>query len=335
MRPAFLITIDTEGDNLWSCPATITTENARYLPRFQSLCERYGFKPTWLTNWEMSQCPVYRDFAKDCLKRDTAEIGMHLHAWNNPPIIPLTDNDFRWHPYLLQFDRMQMREKISIITQELENVFGVKMRSHRAGRWAFNQTYAQLLVEFGYSVDCSVTPHVRWQHEHPQHIDVVDYQHFPSHAYYLDLNDISREQDGNEHKKNTLLEIPVTIRHRPRGGIMKLIESSIGQLHSLPNRILNRIAPTTIWLRPDGRNDRKLVELVREVVASGSNYVEFMLHSSEFMPGCSPRFPTATHIEALYDNLEELFSESSRICRGMTLSEFSEQYSLIRQTFAA
>ncbi|NOM63837.1 deacetylase, partial [Klebsiella pneumoniae] len=40
-NPAFLITIDTEGDNRWQKHDSITTENARYLPRFQQLCEKY------------------------------------------------------------------------------------------------------------------------------------------------------------------------------------------------------------------------------------------------------------------------------------------------------
>ncbi len=35
--PRFLITIDTEGDNLWSLPREITTSNAKFLPRFQNL----------------------------------------------------------------------------------------------------------------------------------------------------------------------------------------------------------------------------------------------------------------------------------------------------------
>lgn len=79
-KPAFLITIDTEGDNLWQKHDSITTENARYLPRFQQLCEKYGFKPVWLTNYEMAIDPVYIEFAKDAIARGTAEIGMHLHA---------------------------------------------------------------------------------------------------------------------------------------------------------------------------------------------------------------------------------------------------------------
>lgn len=60
-NPAFLITIDTEGDNLWQKHDSITTENARYLPRFQQLCEKYGFKPVYLTNYEMAIDPfLYR-----------------------------------------------------------------------------------------------------------------------------------------------------------------------------------------------------------------------------------------------------------------------------------
>ena len=46
MKKVFLITIDTEGDNLWNVSdihQDITTENAKYLFRFQELCEKYGF----------------------------------------------------------------------------------------------------------------------------------------------------------------------------------------------------------------------------------------------------------------------------------------------------
>lgn len=333
MRPAFLITIDTEGDNLWACPREITTENAKYLPRFQQLCERYGFKPTWLTNWEMVTCPVYRDFAKDCLQRGTAEIGMHLHAWNNPPIVPLTTDDYRLHPYLIQFSEDVMRDKIAVMTHQLEDAFGVKMLSHRAGRWAFNETYARLLVEFGYQVDCSVSPHIRWQHEDPQHPDVVDYRRFPEQAYWLDPQDISRPTPAGC-SQPTLLELPVTIRERPRTGLLKAAEL-FSNLHSFPRKVLNHLAPTTFWLRPDGRNDRQLIHTVRDALQAGHDYVEFMLHSSEFMPGCSPRFPTRNHIERLYDSMEALFSEASKLCDGLTLAEYAERFAHSGSTKAA
>ena len=48
-KPYFLITIDTEGDGT-------NPENARFLPRFQKLCEQFLFKPTYLTNFIIVLC---------------------------------------------------------------------------------------------------------------------------------------------------------------------------------------------------------------------------------------------------------------------------------------
>jgi hypothetical protein len=138
VTPAFLITIDTEGDNLWSRPACVTTDNSRFLPRFQSLCERYGLKPTYLVNHEMANCPVFREFGRDVLGRAAGEIGMHLHAWDSPPLTSLTDNDANFHPYLIEYPVSAIHDKVISITRLLEDVFQVPIRGHRAGRWGFD-----------------------------------------------------------------------------------------------------------------------------------------------------------------------------------------------------
>ena len=129
-KPFFLITIDTEGDDLWSRSREITTENARDMPRFQSLCEIYGLRPVYLVSYEMISDPAFKEFAKDILKRNKAEIGMHLHAWNTPPIIPLTADDFKFHPYMIEYPEEIMRKKVDTITSALENTFGVRPVSH-------------------------------------------------------------------------------------------------------------------------------------------------------------------------------------------------------------
>src|SRR5438552_1378607 len=162
-QPCFLITLDTEGDNLWARPREITTRNAAFLWRFQGLCERYELKPTYLTNYEMAQSPNFQEFARDVLRRRTGEIGMHLHAWNSPPLQPLTDDDYRYQPYLIEYPESVIREKVDFLTKLLEDTFGVKMSSHRAGRRGMNEAYARILVEQGYRVDCSVSPHVSWR----------------------------------------------------------------------------------------------------------------------------------------------------------------------------
>ena len=52
--PYFIITVDTEGDNLWKWKKgdPISTQNAVLIPRFQELCEKYNFKPVYLMNYE-------------------------------------------------------------------------------------------------------------------------------------------------------------------------------------------------------------------------------------------------------------------------------------------
>lgn len=68
----FVITVDTEGDDLWAKPREITTRNAQYLPRFQSLCERFRFKPVYLTNYEMAMSDIFVEFARDVVVRGAA-----------------------------------------------------------------------------------------------------------------------------------------------------------------------------------------------------------------------------------------------------------------------
>src|SRR5437870_7547936 len=152
----FIITIDTEGDNLWAKPREITTRNAEYLPRFQSLCQRFAFKPVYLTNYEMAMSEAFVEFGRDVLARGAGEIGMHLHAWNSPPLVPLTSDDFRYQPYLIEYPDPVMKEKIKVVTRLLEERFDQAIGSHRAGRLGFDGRNAAMLLDEGYRVDWSV-----------------------------------------------------------------------------------------------------------------------------------------------------------------------------------
>ena len=52
------------------------------------------------------------------------------------------------------------------------------------------------------------------------------------------------------------------------------------------------------------------------------DYIMFMLHSSEMMPGGSPTFHRNEDIEKLYFDLENLFEFISDKFKGATLSEY-------------
>jgi hypothetical protein len=319
-RPFFLITIDTEGDNLWATPREITTRNAVFLLRFQGLCEKYQLRPTYLTNYEMAKSPVFQEFARDMLTRRTGEIGMHLHAWHSPPHRPLTDDDYRHQPYLIEYPEPVMREKIVFLTKLLEDTFGVKMVSHRAGRRGMDEVYARILVEQDYRIDCSVSPHVSWRRMKgdPTREGGTDYSSFPEEAYRVDLGDISRPG------ASLLLEVPTTVMRgssRTLGRIGELIPQG-----TLPARVWNRLFPPRLWLKPDGRNLSQMLWILERGLRERRRYVEFALHSSELMPGGSPRFPTTESIENLYRHLECLFSRTAANFVGATLREFEQSF---------
>jgi hypothetical protein len=67
------------------------------------------------------------EFGRDLLAWGAGEVGMHLHAWNSPPVVPLTEDDYRHHPYLVEYPEGLVREKVKVMTATLEDGFGVKM----------------------------------------------------------------------------------------------------------------------------------------------------------------------------------------------------------------
>lgn len=313
----FIVTVDTEGDDLWARPRTISTDNAHYLPRFQALCERHGMRPVYLTNYEMAMCEAFVEFGRDVLARGVAEIGMHLHAWNSPPLVPLTDDDFHHQPYLILYPDAVMREKIKVMTRLLEQRFDTRVVSHRAGRWAFDGRYAAMLLDEGYRVDCSVTPGVDWG-ANTTPAGGSNYTNFPSAPYCI------AAQGRSTPAAQGLLEVPMTVR---RAGLAR----NAGWAYHTPllRKIANRLSPRLRWLCPvpllEAVNLDAMQQVARAGFAEQPAHLEFMLHSSELMPGGSPSFRTRSDIDRLYDHLDRLFAEAAARCTAATLREFADR----------
>jgi len=305
----FIITIDTEGDNLWEWKTgeEITTRNVAYLNRFQDLCEEYGFKPVWLTNYEMICDPAYVDFISKVEERKTGELGMHLHAWNTPPEYVLKREE-KGAPYLIEYPDSVMEEKIDFLTETIKKNTGIRPVSHRAGRWATNDTYFQLLKKYGYQVDCSVTPHQDWT----GHVGATfqsagsNYMESEESAYWLDEN-------------KTLLEVPLTIRR-----VNKYFKQEQFSAHKLAGSVKRMLVGENIWLRPGHSGERQMHYLIDYIAEAKDDYLMFMLHSSEFMPGGSPNFKTEESIEILYNILQRLFEHISENFQGITLRDYYE-----------
>lgn len=328
-KPVFLITIDTEGDNLWARKPDVTTQNARYLPRFQQLCEAYGVKATYFTDYEMAVDPAYVAFASEAIARGYAEVGMHLHAWYSPPFDQtLTTDDNGHHPYLIEFPDDKMRAKISAMTEILTDAFAIAPTSHRAGRWAFDGRYAAMLAEHGYIADSSVTPFTTWScfRGDPARSGGSDYRFAPTEPYFMDPVDVTQPGNG------PLLQIPMTVMPRfkttQRICPHSLLANRWGQ------RAANQILPN-IWLRPSSRRPGDMMAAARRCLEEGRSHAMFMTHSSELMPGGSPYFPTETSLEENYRRIEELFRFVADNFEPMTVTQYARHIIAQNQSVAA
>lgn len=302
----FIITIDTEGDDLWNYKKgqVVETVNSLYIPRFQELCEKYDFKPVWLTNYEMAQDSRYVDYIKPKLLTNKCEVGIHIHAWNNPPLFEI-DKKYNGNPYLIEYPYDIMKAKFKLTYDLLYNKFGVKPISHRAGRWAMNSLYFELLKEFDVKVDCSFTPGIDWSKNYGQTIGGSDYSNMHLGPQIID----------------GILEMPVSI--------LKLHCFNKG---SYLHRIKNFIKGDYIWLRPAASSYSAMIRLVKELESQNNeqemSFLEFMIHSSELMPGGSPYFNTVESIEREYEEMDRLFSYlKNKGYVGITFEEYYKIYS--------
>lgn len=294
----FIITIDTEGDNLWDYKKgeTVTTENTKFLPRFQNLCDEFEFKPVYLTNYEMVNDPAYVKTVQEWVKSNLCEIGVHLHAWNNPPYHKL-EGPYDYNPYLIEYPYEVMYNKFKVIYNLLCNNFGIPITSHRAGRWAMDNRYFKLLSEFGITVDCSVTPGLDWSNNVGITRGGSNYQDAGPNVFYID----------------SILEVPMTVRH--------IHHNTNG---SLLHRAKTILKGEHVWLRPASHPLPLLKKLIDKVeTESQPDYLEFMVHSSELMPGGSPYFKTPESVDVLYKNMREIFSVATQLgYKGTTLQEY-------------
>lgn len=298
----FIITVDTEGDNLWNYRKgqTIKTENSLYIPRFQDLCEAYGFKPVWLTNYEMAKDKRFVDYIRPKMEAGLCEIGIHIHAWNTPPLHELNAK-YSGNPYLIEYPDKIMHEKFETTFNLLKYNFNINVKSHRAGRWVMDNRYFSLLNEYDIKADCSCTPGVSWADTAGETTMGTNYS----------------KVSIKPHIVNGVLEIPMTIKktHSSKRGSFK-------------HRLRTLFQGENIWLRPATATVEEMLWLCSKVDKDiNVDYLEFMIHSSELMPGGSPYFKDDCAIENLYMKIEKVFEYVQDLgYEGITMIDYCNNF---------
>ena len=324
MTAQLLITIDTEEEGLWGGnyrSTGNTVENVRAgVGRFQELCDRFNIPPTYVID-----APVVQDAESVALLRTIqddgrCEVGTHVHPWCNPPIDPAWDD---CTSFLCNLPETLQRDKIAWLTDEIENKFGRRPTSFRAGRYGFDIAGARILSELGYKVDSSVIPYSNFNAE-----GGPNFEYAPYTPYFVGDDDLRQPC-----AEGTLLEVPVSVGfnrtdfHRAWAIREFAMKPWLRRMRSVG--ILDRLGIVRrIKCSPEQAGARDMRQLVNAYLAQNAPVMVMLFHSTSLVAGQSPYVKTAERLEQFFADLAEVF-EYCLAQRGMvpaTLSGFADEY---------
>jgi hypothetical protein len=288
--PRFLITIDTEEEFDWNGPFTRDQHALTHVPaigRFQHLCEQHGAVPVYLVDYPIANDARAVDLLGRFVSEGTAEIGVQLHPWVNPPFAETVNihNSFASNlPAGLE------EEKLSTLHAAITARFGVRPDIYRAGRYGAGGNTPAILAGLGIAIDTSVRARFNYaMHGGP------DYSDYPVNPYWL--------------IHSQLIELPVTSVY---GGLLRKVGGPVFQrmFASEPSRavlsrtgLLDRIA-----LTPEGIPLDRAIAGIDNAIADGVSILNFSFHSPSLAAGHTSYTPDASALETFYEWWDGVFA---------------------------
>jgi hypothetical protein len=273
-RPAGLVTVDVEPDNVWVRPEGTGLENIRQMPRFHALCRDYGVRPTYLVSYTVAEDSASAVILEKLLANGDCEIGMHPHLWETPPLLPMDRQGRAWPGSA--YPSNAIAEKLCRLQSMLATRFGAP-HGHRAGRFGLDARQVQMLTALNITTDTSVTPGIDWTST-----GAPDYSAAPETPYFLSLSDILQPGDS------ALLEVPCTVQPGLKlGGFER---TRVGRV------VLRQLARDVRWLRGLPQVSPATLVAVCAWAAERAPCLNLMTHSSELCAGTSPYWETETAV---------------------------------------
>jgi hypothetical protein len=283
---------------------------------FHEICRRYGVRPTYLVD-----APVVEDRAAAQLLRrmqddGECEIGAHVHPWCNPPGSeePVNERD----TYLCNLSPPLQQAKIEWLTDAIENRFGRRPTSFRAGRYGFGLDAARVLGDLGYEVDSSVIPFTDYSSS-----GGPDFSDAPTTPYFLDGESVTVP-----HARGFLYEAPVSV------GFNRADFARADAIQRLAGRpwlrrlraagALDRLGIVRrIKFSPEQADLNSLRRLADVYAARSAPAIVLMFHSSSLLPGGSPYVQTESQLGEFLARIDGILRHCiERMgCESCTLSE--------------
>lgn len=205
------ITIDTECDHTpnWSRSNPLTFESIyRGLPEIlQPAFASVGATPTYLLTVEVMEDEDSVAAIKGM--QGDYELGTHLHAaFIEPEKKHLDYAGVDCPIFQCSYSPDTEYQKLENLTHLFVDRFNYQPTSFRAGRYGANHHSINALEKLGYTVDTSITPHLKWVE--PNH--TIDHRRAPLQPYFPSHSAIDKPLPTGTTR--SILEVPISVRPR-------------------------------------------------------------------------------------------------------------------------
>jgi hypothetical protein len=304
MKPRLVVTVDTEEEGLWGgqCrPTGNTVDNIQHVPRFQEICDRHGVRPTYLVT-----APVVTDDRAAAVlgsihDAERCEIGAHLHPWCTPPMNQR--NTAQSETFMCNLPVPEQRAKLEWLTDSIEQRFGRRPTSFRAGRYGLDVRGANILSELGYTIDSSVIPFTSYSHQ-----GGPDFRFAPFIPYFVGSQSLLEPQN-----EGSLLEVPVTVGFSRADFAFAHVVQETSRSPWLrrfrAEGMLDRLGiARRIKFSPEQADFRRMRQLVNATLRQrrSAPVMVMLLHSSSLMAGGSPYARTQEELGELSDRIDRV-----------------------------
>jgi len=280
----FLISIDTEEEFDWNAPFQRdghTTISVPKLQEFQEFAEAHGFKPVYFIDYAIVQDDVAVAFLKSVAEKKTAEIGVHLHPWINPPF---EENVNVHNSFAGNLPKELEEKKLVTLRDAIRDRIGITPTIFRAGRYGIGPHTTGLLIKHGFVMDSSIRPRFDYSGQ-----GGPDFLAVGSEPFWW----------NGDHK---LLEVPLTTVYsgllRKQAGMV----AGIMEKYPLANAVFSRSKMLErIPLTPEGISARETKEAIDVALDDDLRLLVFSFHSPSLAPGHTPYIRSQEDLDDFYD----------------------------------
>ena len=280
----FLITVDTEEEFDWDAPfqrTGHTTVSVPKLQKFQEFIEKYQVKPAYFIDYSIITDDEAVAFLQTVAEQQTAEIGVHLHPWVNPPF----DEQVNVHNSFAGNLPKELEEaKLVALRDAIREKIGVTPTIYRAGRYGIGPHTTELLRKHGFVMDSSIRPRFDYSGE-----GGPDFLAVGSEPFWWD-------QDKG------LLEVPLTTVYSGLFRKQASLVAGIMNKSPLVNALFSRSKMLErIPLTPEGISARETKEAIDVALDDDLRLLVFSFHSPSLSPGHTPYVRTEGDLDDFYN----------------------------------